>query len=197
MKDFIFIIGPSGVGKTTLAKELYEHYNGVYLEQNMVPEFKIPEDCEDEGLFEEQTCFENVILQLKYFYEKGFKNIIALDFNDLRTRELPIIFKGYKYITLKLISSNPEQIKNQMIYRNNNEGGLYDIENVVNSNEKIKNRSLLPNEVIIDINGKSKEEVLSEAINKIDNYEPLLDYEYIEPDKSLFDSWVQSDGLRD
>lgn len=37
--DFIFIIGPSGVGKTTLAKGLYEHYKGVYFEQNMVPEF--------------------------------------------------------------------------------------------------------------------------------------------------------------
>ena len=35
MKDFIFIIGPSGVGKTTLAKGLYEHYKGVYFEQNI------------------------------------------------------------------------------------------------------------------------------------------------------------------
>ena len=52
MKDFIFIIGPSAVGKTTLAKELYQHYNGVYFEQNMVPEFSIPEDCEDVGVFE-------------------------------------------------------------------------------------------------------------------------------------------------
>ena len=41
--DFIFIIGPSAVGKTTLAKSLYQHYNGVYLEQNMVPEFVDPE----------------------------------------------------------------------------------------------------------------------------------------------------------
>ena len=43
--DFIFIIGPSAVGKTTLAKELYKHYNGVYFEQNMVPEFCIPRLC--------------------------------------------------------------------------------------------------------------------------------------------------------
>ena len=32
MKDFIFIIGPSGVWKTTLVKELYNHYKGVYFE---------------------------------------------------------------------------------------------------------------------------------------------------------------------
>ena len=28
MKDFIFIIGPSGIGKTTLAKELFKHKKG-------------------------------------------------------------------------------------------------------------------------------------------------------------------------
>lgn len=60
--DFIFIIGPSAVGKTTLAKKLYKHYNGVYFEQNMVPEFSIPKECIDEGVFEEQTCWDNVIL---------------------------------------------------------------------------------------------------------------------------------------
>lgn len=196
MKDFIFIIGPSAVGKTTLAKELYKHYNGVYFEQNMVPEFSIPENCEDEGKFEEQVCWENVLLQLNFFYEKGFKNIVALDFNDLRTREIPVIFKGYNFITLKLISSNPEQIKQQMIHRHNNEGGLYDIDNIIYSNEKIKNRDLLPNEIVIDVSGKSKEEVLNEAINIIDNYKSLLDYEYVEPAKELFNSWVLSDGLR-
>ena len=49
--DFIFIIGPSAVGKTTLARELYKHYNGVYLEQNMVPEFIVPNDTEDGGIY--------------------------------------------------------------------------------------------------------------------------------------------------
>lgn len=194
--DYIFIIGPSAVGKTTLAKEIFKHYNGVYFEQNMVPEFSIPENCEDEGLFEEQICWDNVLLQLKYFYEKGFKNIVALDFDDLRTRELPKIFKGYKFITLKLISSNPEQIKQQMIYRHNNEGGLYDIENVIKSNAKIKSRNLLPNEIVIDVYGKSKEDVFNEAINIIDNFTPLVDYDYELDDEKNYQSWIKSKNLR-
>ena len=194
--DYIFIIGPSAVGKTTLAKEIFKHYNGVYFEQNMVPEFSIPDNCEDEGLFEEQICWDNVLLQLKYFYEKGFKNIVALDFDDLRTRELPKIFKGYKFITLKLISSNPEQIKQQMIHRHNNEGGLYDIENVIKSNEKIKNRRLLPNEIVIDVYGKSKEDVLKEAVKIIDNFTPLIDYIYELDDERNYDSWIKSKNLR-
>ena len=194
--DFIFIIGPSAVGKTTLAKKLYKHYNGVYFEQNMVPEFTIPIDCKDEGIFEEKVCWDNVILQLKFFYENGFRNIVALDFDDVRTRELPKLFKGYDFITLKLISSNSEQIKNQMIYRYDNEGGLYDLDNVNRANEKISNRKLLPNEVIIDVFEKSKEDVLREAINIIDNFKPQKDYEYELDDENNYQSWVQSKNLK-
>lgn len=193
MKDFIFIIGPSGVGKTTLAKELYKHYNGVYFEQNMIPEFGIP-DGVPEGSFEEEVLWESSIELLEYFHNKGFKNIIALDFNDLRTREIPLIFKGSNFIIIKLISSDYEQNKRQMIARGEN--GLLDLELLEVSTRKIMGRKLLPNEVILDVAGKTKEEVLREAIELIDNYESLLSYEYELADKKLFYSWVESDGLR-
>lgn len=193
MKDYIFIIGPSGVGKTTLAKGLFQHYKGVYFEQNMIPEFGIPADV-DEGKYEEEVLWESSVELLKYFHNKGIKNIIGLDFNDLRTKEIPIIFKGTNYITLKLISSNYEQNKNQMLERG--EKGLVDLELLEVSTKKIMNRELLPNEVLIDVAGKSKEKVLQEAIELIDNYESKIDYEYEEPSKELFYSWVQSDELR-
>ena len=72
MKDYIFIIGASGIGKTTLARELYKHYNGMYFEQNMIPEFGIPNNI-DEGKFEEEIMWESFILLLKFFYNKGLK----------------------------------------------------------------------------------------------------------------------------
>lgn len=194
--DFIFIIGPSAVGKTTLAKALFEHYNGVYVEQNMVPEFAIPENCPDIGVFEEEVCFENVLLQLEYFYKRGFQNIIALDFDDYRTRELPLHFRGRRFITLKLISSDPEQIRRQMLHRNENEGGLFAPDNIVRSNEKIRSRPLLPNEVVIDVAGKTKTDVFSEAVRIIDHFEPDLDYSFELPDEQLFLSWVHSRNLR-
>lgn len=193
--DYIFIIGPSAVGKTTLAKGLYQYYKGVYLEQNMVPEFAIPDYVNDEGIYEEQLCWDNVLLQLKFFYDKGLRNIIALDFDDIRTRELPYIFKGYNFITLKLISSDVEQIKQQMEHRKNNEGGLYIPNYVERANLVIMNRNLLPNEVQIDIAGKTKEQILKESIKIIDNFESIKEYDYELDDERNYLSWIQSRQL--
>ena len=193
--DYIFIIGPSAVGKTTLAKALYLHYRSVCIEQNMVPEFVIPDTVEDIGVFEERLCWENTLQQIRYFRDKGFRNIVALDFDDVRTRELPLIFRGSDFITLKLVSSDPEKIRQQMLYRNNHEGGLFAPDHIERSNEVIKSRRLLPNEVLIDIAGKTKEEVLAEAIGIIDGFRPDRDYDYVLDDERHYLSWVQSRQL--
>ena len=119
-----------------------------------------------------------------------------MDFDDLRTRDIPIIFKGYNFIILKLISSDSNQIKEQMIKRHNNGIGLFDLDNVERTNEIIKNRHLLPNEFVIDVYNKNENQVFKEAINIIDNSEIQMDYEYILPDKKLFTSWIQSYNLK-
>jgi len=192
MRDFIFIIGPSGVGKTTLSKGLFEHYNGALAEMSMVPEFGIPEGV-DVGIFEENVCWECCVAQLKMFHELGIKNVISGDFDDLRTREIPLVFKGYNYITLKLICSDYEQNYNQMKNRGD---GLIDFELLEKMTKKINKRPLLVNEFEIDVAGKTQEEVLSKAIELVDVAETMQEYEYEIPPKELFYSWVHSNGLR-
>lgn len=195
MRDFIFIIGPSGIGKTTLAKKLFEHYKSTYIEQNMVPEF-ISKDGGEEvrGELEEKTCWLNTVAMLKCFNELGYKNVLGLDFDDLRTRDIPEVFKGYDFITIKLISTNLKQIQEQMKYRE--EGGLIDYELQQKMNQKNLNRSPLINEFTIDVSGKDAEQVFQEAIEIVENAKNFLEYEYVKPPKELFYSWIFSNGLR-
>ena len=190
--DYIFLIGPSAVGKTTLAKGLFAHYQGVYIEQNMVPEFAIPADTKDIGDYEETMCWENVLCQVDFFHRKGCRPIIALDFDDRRAREFPLLFKGSRFIILRLFSSDPEQILRQMIHRRDHEGGLFAPENVERSNAVISQRPLLPNEVRLDVAGKTPEAILDEAIQIIDSFAPALAYAYELPGEDAYLSWVQS-----
>ena len=195
LKDYIFVTGASGIGKTTLAQGLLAHYKTTFIEQNMIPEFISRDGIESmTGELEELTCWENMVAMLKCFHELGYKGSMVTDMDDLRTADIPIVFKGSNYITIKLVSSDLEQIREQMKNRPNN--GLIDYELQQKTNDKNLKRDPLVNEVEIDVSGKSIEEVLNEAIEIIDTTESLLDYEYVKPPKELFYSWVFANGLR-
>ena len=195
MKDFIFITGASGIGKTTLCNGLLEHYKTTCVEQHMVPEF-ISRDGKEPmtGELEELTCWENQVAMLMCFHKLGYKNIIASDIDDLRTADIPVVFKGTEFITIKLICSDLAQIQNQMKNRPNN--GLIDFELQEKMNEKNRRRNPLINEVEIDVAGKSIEEVLEQAINLIETTPSLIDYEYTKPPTNMFYSWVFANALR-
>ena len=195
MLDFIFIIGASGIGKSTLAQGLLNKYKTVVIEQNMVPEF-ISRDGSEEmtGALEELTCWENTKAMALCFHKLGYKNIIVSDLDDLRTADIPIDFKGYRYVTLKLVCSDVEQLKKQM--RDRPEGGLIDYELQKKSNEKISTRDPLINEYVLDVTGLDISRVVEEAVHIIESSVPLTEYEYVKPEKDLFYSWVFSNGLR-
>ena len=167
MKDFIFVTGASGVGKTTLCNGLLAHYKTTCVEQHMIPEF-ISRDGKEQmtGELEELTCWENQVAMLKCFHKLGYKNVIASDIDDLRTADIPIVFKGTDYIIVKLISSDLSQIQKQMKNRPNN--GLIDYELQEKMNDKNIKRKPLINEVEIDVAGKTIEEVLEQAVNIIE-----------------------------
>ena len=195
MKDFIFITGASGIGKSTLANGLLNHYKTTCIEQNMIPEFISRDGSEPmTGELEELTCWENQVAMLMCFHRLGYKNIIASDIDDLRTADIPIVFKGTDFITIKLVCSDLQQIQEQMQNRPNH--GLVDFELQKKMNEKNIHRDLLINEIEIDIAGKSIREVLEQAIKIIETTHSQLDYEYIKPPKEMFYSWVFANGLR-
>jgi len=195
MKDYIFVTGASGIGKTTLANGLLAHYKTTCIEQPMVPEFFSRDGAEPmTGELEELTCWENQVAMMKCFHKLGYKNVIASDIDDLRTADIPIVFKGADFITIKLICSDLEQLREQMKNRPNN--GLIDYELQEKMNAKNRWRAPLINEVELDVTGKSIEQVLEEAIRIIENTPSQLEYEYEKPPKELFYSWVFANGLR-
>ena len=87
------------------------------------------------------------------FHRLGYKNIIASDIDDLRTADIPVVFKGTDFVTAKLVCSDLHQIQEQMRNRPNN--GLIDFELQQKMNEKNIRRNPLINEVEIDVAGKS------------------------------------------
>ena len=193
-RDFIFIVGPSGVGKTTLAKKLFSHYRSVYIEQNMIPEFiSLDGESEMTGELEERTCWTGTVALLKNFNMLGYKNVIGLDFNDLRTRDIPEVFRGYNYVTIKLICSDYEQNLRQMRHREN---GLIDEGLLKESTHKIMSRKPLVNEYVVDVKNKTPDSILSEAIALVDKANTMKEYSYVKPEKEQFYSWVWGDGLR-
>lgn len=193
MKDFIFITGASGIGKTTLSNGLLEHYKTTCVEQHMIPEFISRDGTEPmTGELEELTCWKNQVAMLMCFHSLGY--IIASDIDDLRTADIPVVFKGTNFITIKLICTDLHQIHEQMKNRPNN--GLIDYELQEKMNEKNIKRHPLINEVEIDVAGKSIEEVLEQAISIIDTTPSHIDYEYTKPPKEMFYSWVFANGSR-
>ena len=195
MKDFIFITGASGIGKTTLANGLLAHYRTTCVEQHMIPEFISRDGSEPmTGELEELTCWENQVAMLMCFHRLGYKNIIASDIDDLRTADIPIVFQGTDFITIKLVCSDLRQIQEQM--RNRPNHGLVDFELQEKMNAKNMKRKPLINEVEIDVAGKSIEEVLKQAIHVIETTPACLEYAYTKPPKEMFYSWVFANGLR-
>ncbi len=195
MLDFIFVTGTSGVGKSTLCQHLLEKLRTVVIEEHMVPEF-ISRDGREEmtGELEEQTCWENTKAMALCFHRLGYRNVIISDIDDLRTADIPLDFKGYRFLTLKLVSTDPDQIRRQMRDRHNN--GLIDYELQEKCNRKNLERPALINEHTIDVAGLTAEQVLERALQIIAHEEPMLDYEYTKPPKELFYSWVFANGLR-
>ena len=193
-RDFIFLTGASGVGKSTLCRGLYRYYRTAYMEQSQAPEFESLDGEENvTGITEEEACWRWFLSSLKCYHELGFRNIIGCDMDDLRVREIPEIFRGFDFIILRLVCSAYRQNYEQM--KNRGEG-LIDFELLEKMSEKLEKRPLTVNEYAIDVAGKTPEEVCAEAVRLIDAAETSREYKYEKQPREMFYSWVPANGLR-
>lgn len=165
--DFIFVVGASGIGKTTLCRNLYGHYRTAYMEQSQAPEFETLTGEENvTGITEEEACWQWLVSSLKCYHNLGFRNVVCSDYRQ-----------------------NYEQMKNRG-------DGLIDFELLEKMSQKITNRPRMVNEYVIDVAGKTPEQVFSEAVGLLDAVEALREYEYEKQPREMFYSWVFANELR-
>lgn len=192
MHQIIFIDGYSGIGKTTLAKQLWKHYQSTYIEQYMIPEFLTKDGTTKiTGKDEDETLYSSMVALIKNFCKLGYKNIIALDFNEMRMRDIPEDFCGYDFLILRLVCD-----ENQNITQMQNRGkGLVDIQMLKKCYRRnsLFPRPHLPNEHIIDVTNKTPNQVFEIAKNIINTAKSELNYTYQKPDKKYFGTWVLAD----
>lgn len=192
--DFIFVIGASGIGKSTLCRNLYGHYRTAYMEQSQAPEFETLTGEENvTGITEEEACWQWLVSSLKCYYNLGFRNVVCSDLDDLRVRDIPEVFKGFDFVILRLICSDYKQNYEQMKNRGD---GLVDFDLLNKMSQKITNRPRMVNEYVIDVAGKTPEQVFSEAVGLLDTVEALREYEYEKQPREMFYSWVFANELR-
>ena len=123
----------------------------------------------------------------------GFRNIVGCDMDDLRTRDIPEVFRGFDYIILRLVCSDYQQNFEQMKNRGD---GLIDFELLEKQSKKLRKRPLMVNEYVIDVAGKTPEEVCEEAVKLIDTAKTYREYEYEKQPREMFYSWVFANDLR-
>lgn len=192
--DFIFVVGASGVGKSTLCRNLYKHYRTAYMEQSQAPEFESFTGEEGvTGIAEEETCWRWLVASLKCYHDMGFRNVVCSDLDDLRVRDIPEVFKGYDFVILRLVCSGYKQNYEQMKNRGD---GLVDFELLDKMSQKITKRPRMVNEYVVDVAGKTPEQVFCEAVGLLGTIEISSEYMYDKQPREMFYSWVFANELR-
>lgn len=165
MKQFIFIAGAPGSGKSTVAKELQKRLDCPLFEFGWIPEFQNKGNKKLTYTEEEDFSFENLVLVAKNYAKHGFKNVIITDLNNKFIEKLPNIFRDYDFVILTLRLKDEEVLKNRVLDENRT-SGYRNWEESLEINKSLNNRKRLQNEVFIDIDTQSVDQVADDILEK-------------------------------
>lgn len=166
MKDFIFIAGAPGSGKSTTASALQKQLNSPLFEFAWIPEFRNKGKEELSYSEEESFSFENLILVSKNYAKHGFKNVIITDLNNKYIEQLPTIYADYNFSIFTLIIED-ENILKARVLNESRSSGYRDWEQAIKINQSLIDRDAYKNEIFIKLKDKSIEHVITEILSKI------------------------------
>ena len=149
MKDFIFIAGCPGSGKTTISKLLYQKLNHPpMVDFGILRELHLERDWSNASKKEEQMAFENLVFMLKNYRKNGYKNVLVNDLQDFRIRQIPQYFSKTKYIIVSLILNEDNELKKRVL--GPRDSGFKDVNSALDWNRKLLARKTVKNEYKID-----------------------------------------------
>jgi broad-specificity NMP kinase len=166
MKDFIFIAGAPGLGKSTIAKALQQKLDCPLFEFGWIPEFRNTGERELTYTEDEALAFENLVLVAKNYAKHGFKNVIITDLNNNFIERLPHIFSSYDFAiyTLRL---NDEQLLKERVMDGSRSSEYRNWEEAQAINKALQSRPLFAGEMFIDVDGRSVKDVVHEILDGI------------------------------
>ena len=167
MKDFIFIAGAPGSGKSTVAEALQKKLDSPLFEFGWIPEFR-NKGKESIGYQEEESLsFENLVLVAKNYAKHGFKNIIITDLNNDYIEKLPEIFNQYDYAiyTLRL---EDESVLETRVMDETRSSGYRDWQKALEINRGLHNRQAFSGETFVDVGSRSVEAIVESVLTGIE-----------------------------
>lgn len=166
MKDFIFIAGAPGSGKSSVAKVLQEKLNSPIFEFGWIPEFRNTGSKVISYTEEESLAFENLVLVAKNYAKHGFKNVIITDLNNDYIERLPHIFGNYDF-AIYTLRINDQAILKRRILDQNRSSEYRDWGKASKINEALQNRQPFQNERFIDVTEQSIENVAAQILSQL------------------------------
>ena len=163
MKDYIFLIGAQGAGKTTIARLLKEVLGSPHIDFDWIRDFHLDKEwgnCSDR---EQEMSLENLIHILKNYKKHHFHNIITSGFTEKDIEKLIEVFKEDKFIIITLYITDDIELKNRVLNKNR-DSGFRDYESSIKFNKKLKDEVKYPNEYKIDNTYHKPEEIVEKIV---------------------------------
>jgi hypothetical protein len=165
MRDFIFVAGSPGSGKSTVCALLWQRLASPYLEFGHFRQMHLDNTWSNASPLEEQMAFENLLFTLKNYIHYGYKNVIVTDLEEYRVQQLPELFPKSNYLIATLYVSTYAALKARVL-NPERDSGYRNYQAAWAWNVGVQERATLRNEYKLDNSAEQPDGVV-EAILRL------------------------------
>jgi len=137
MKDYIFLIGAQGVGKTTIARLLKDILISPHIDFDWIRDFHLNKEWGNYSDKEWEMSLENLTFILKNYKKHHFHNVITSGFTEKDIGELIEVFKEDNFVIITLYLTDDNELKNRVL-NESRDSGFRDYESSIKFNKKLR-----------------------------------------------------------